>query len=326
MKLSFLFILALAMSFAVAQKQPSPTVEAQSSGECSPNILANQGRVEFTCNTTMDKETAKKFASLLSQLLRKEDNSATTVEEMNRKVDKLLYSVALLATPTPGNLRERALALSKKIFAQLDESEIRFSSQPLLDRARGETITFRWCCLGEVRAIRDEFAQSHFEDSKLDDILGRIQANAPNEIINHWDIEEIAKRLAVLAFPKQVGERGPPKALHFSETQVPQRDNYRFNFEITIYTQVPLSTGYIVLEYNRPIAQSQPEVGTGRFVERGDITDNKPLTDYLDRFPLAQTFVEKLLPNTTVTPDKPIHVLTHDTIEFKVTSVTWFDN
>jgi hypothetical protein len=38
----------------------------------------------------MDKDTAKKFASLLSELLRRQGNSANTVEEINRKVDRLL--------------------------------------------------------------------------------------------------------------------------------------------------------------------------------------------------------------------------------------------
>jgi hypothetical protein len=101
MKLSFSIILVFVMS-AFAQ-QPSPTLDAQSSGECSPNILANQGKVEFTCNTSLDKDTAKKLASLLSQLLRKEGNSANTVEEINRKVDELLDFVKK-QTPVPRRL------------------------------------------------------------------------------------------------------------------------------------------------------------------------------------------------------------------------------
>jgi len=88
MKLSFSIILLFAMS-AIAQP-PSRTIEAQSSGECSPNILANQGKVEFTCNTSLDDATAKKIASLLNQLMRREGNSANTVQEINRKVDELL--------------------------------------------------------------------------------------------------------------------------------------------------------------------------------------------------------------------------------------------
>jgi hypothetical protein len=102
MKLLFSIVLVFAMS-AFAQQPPSPTVEAQSSGECSPNILANQGKVEFTCNTSLDKDTAKKLASLLSQLLRKEGSSANTVEEINHKVDELLDFVKK-RTPVPRRL------------------------------------------------------------------------------------------------------------------------------------------------------------------------------------------------------------------------------
>jgi hypothetical protein len=87
-------LVAVFVAFATSVfAQQVPKIEAQSSGECSPNILANQGKVEFTCNTSLDKDTAKKLASLLSQLLRKEDNSSNTVAEINRKVDELLNFV-----------------------------------------------------------------------------------------------------------------------------------------------------------------------------------------------------------------------------------------
>jgi hypothetical protein len=63
MKLAFLVILAFGLS-AFGQR-PSPTMEAQSSGQCSPNILSNQGKVQFTCNAAMNTTTANKIVSLL---------------------------------------------------------------------------------------------------------------------------------------------------------------------------------------------------------------------------------------------------------------------
>lgn len=88
MKLLFSIILLFAMS-AFAQQQ-SPTIEAQSSGECSPNILSNQGKVQFTCNTSMDVATAKKIVSLLNQILQKESSSTSPALEINHKLDEIL--------------------------------------------------------------------------------------------------------------------------------------------------------------------------------------------------------------------------------------------
>ena len=88
MRLLLSIILASGLS-AFAQQQFS-TVEAQSSGECSPNILANQGKVQFTCNTPMDPPTAKKIVSLLNQILQKESSTTNPTEEINHKLDEIL--------------------------------------------------------------------------------------------------------------------------------------------------------------------------------------------------------------------------------------------
>jgi hypothetical protein len=325
-KLLISIILMFATS-AFGQQKPSSALEAQSSGECSPNILATQGKVEFTCNTSLDDDTAKKLASLLSQLLRKEGNAATTVEDMNRKVDKLLYYLPLLASPTPGNLSERASALSKKIFTQLDTFQIALSSNPsALSRPQQDSAIFRFCCLDEVLAIRDEFAQVHLKDTKLDEILALITSHlrlSPLPLISHAEMEDIAIRLSILSSPKH--PRDAPKVLHFSESPTEQKNDFKFNSEITIDTKVPLSRGFIVVEFNEPVIWQQPEINTGQYVNREDIRDNKPLTDYLDKLPFAQTFTEEIL-NAPFTPDRPIHVLVHNPTAFHVTRVTWFDD
>jgi hypothetical protein len=88
MKLLFFFILGCSLS-AFGQQQ-SPTIEAQSSGECSPNILSNQGKVQFTCKAPMDATTAKKIVSLLNQILQKESRTANPKKETNRKLDEIL--------------------------------------------------------------------------------------------------------------------------------------------------------------------------------------------------------------------------------------------
>jgi hypothetical protein len=74
---------------ACGQKKPS--VDAESSGDCSPNILSNQGEVRFTCNTSMDEATAKKIVSLLNQIIKKENSKGGAGEaEINHKLDEIL--------------------------------------------------------------------------------------------------------------------------------------------------------------------------------------------------------------------------------------------
>lgn len=81
-------VLILLSALAYGQ-QSTPNLQAESSGTCSPNILSNQGRVEFTCNTAMDKTTVTKIVGLLNQILQKEDTGKDDVG-INRKLDDIL--------------------------------------------------------------------------------------------------------------------------------------------------------------------------------------------------------------------------------------------
>jgi hypothetical protein len=88
-KLCIVIIAFCLCSFA-QQKQP-PSVEGKSSGDCSPNILANSGGVQFVCKTTVDEATAKKIVSLLNQILKKEDkNTSGSNDLVNHKLDEIL--------------------------------------------------------------------------------------------------------------------------------------------------------------------------------------------------------------------------------------------
>jgi len=53
---------------------------------CSPNVISNQGTVEFTCNAAIDKATAIKIVSLLNQILRKQGSP----DSANQKLDEIL--------------------------------------------------------------------------------------------------------------------------------------------------------------------------------------------------------------------------------------------
>lgn len=91
MKLLFSVILGITVS-AFGQHPPQ-SFHTQSSGACSPNIISNQGLVQFTCNTSIDAETSKKIVSLLNQILKKEGGATNTEAEINHKLDEILSFV-----------------------------------------------------------------------------------------------------------------------------------------------------------------------------------------------------------------------------------------
>jgi hypothetical protein len=107
-------------------------------------------------------------------------------------------------TQSLGNLRERALALSQKILGRLFSfrtARIVTVDSPVLD-----SNIFRWCCLDEVRSIRDEFVDLHIRDRELDEHLSDIpdvRHKPPREVIPYYYMEEIAKRLTALAAEPQ---------------------------------------------------------------------------------------------------------------------------
>src|ERR1700681_3020517 len=80
----WLLIFLVTCTFGVTQVTPS--VQATSTGICSPNVVSNQGPVSITCNTAMDKATVTKIVSLLNRILREKDSS----DEVNRKLDSIL--------------------------------------------------------------------------------------------------------------------------------------------------------------------------------------------------------------------------------------------
>ena len=88
---SLCFVVVLFISLSYGQ-QTTTTVEAQSSGACSSNILSNQGRVEFTCNAPMVKATVNKVVSLLNQILQKQATGGSD-KEINDKLDHILASL-----------------------------------------------------------------------------------------------------------------------------------------------------------------------------------------------------------------------------------------
>ncbi len=62
---TIILTIALLCINAFAQNKQGP-LSGQSSGDCSPNILANSGGVQFVCKTAIDEETSKKISPFVT--------------------------------------------------------------------------------------------------------------------------------------------------------------------------------------------------------------------------------------------------------------------
>jgi hypothetical protein len=80
--------LLIAVASTVYGQNQVPPMQAESSGKCSPNILSNQGRVQFVCNAEMDKATAAKVVALLNRILEQQQKKGDA--EVNDKLDRIL--------------------------------------------------------------------------------------------------------------------------------------------------------------------------------------------------------------------------------------------
>lgn len=61
-------------------------IDTTSHGPCSPNIVANKGEVNFTCQVKLDSEAAKKLNDILNEAMAE----AKASQDQNAKLDEIL--------------------------------------------------------------------------------------------------------------------------------------------------------------------------------------------------------------------------------------------
>lgn len=88
MKTACLVLLMSSIGYA-QQPVTQPSISAESSGKCSPNILSNQGQVRFVCKTNIDSAAAAKIVTLLNRILQQQGTNGSD-SETNRKLDEIL--------------------------------------------------------------------------------------------------------------------------------------------------------------------------------------------------------------------------------------------
>jgi hypothetical protein len=148
------------------------------------------------------------------------------------------------------------------------------------------------------------------------------------------EIEEVAERLRVLAAQVPV-PRAASTALHFSEKQIgPENPNFPlripdspYRIVVTVETQAPVSSGYIVVEFDGRWGSincdfSDAQIVTGIPSEAEKI-GNKEFLSYLARLPVPTYALA--IGKTQFLPEKPLHVFASGKDPFHATKVTLFD-
>jgi|SRR6266404_481506 len=281
---------------------------------------------------------------------------APTQAEPTAPTEKQQPPVFIETAPTFGNLGDRAIALSDEIMQDLywhgwknwgnrpgqqtpPVQQMPTKPEEIQAWTRSRSSYFRFRFFERILDIRNEFAQLHLRDERLDDFFkyqGMIeQANrqmaaaSPGREIDApmlpQQIEEVAERLKVLANQIPI-QRAAPKALHFSVTRVqPEKPEFSFEMVATIDTDTDISAGYIAVEFDGARAFTATDFTDSKLVFLNDenIIGNKPLKGYLsvhasDSYILA-------VGKTPLTSKKPIHVVAAGAVPFNVTKVTLFD-
>jgi hypothetical protein len=276
------------------QKMPSPAAPAES----NPDNVAKQPPTEEleSAITRPDKVARTNHKASKPQAM-----------EAHQPPQPLVIQTG----PTFGNLADRANALSDQIMEDLylhgwyrrDRSgQERVAAQQMPTKpeeieqwTKSRSSHFRFRFFEGVLDIRNEFAQLHLRDERLDQFFkyqGMIeQANRQMGVVNAGrnidapilpqEIEEVAERLKILAnqIPTQ---RAAPRQLPFSVTRVmPEKPEFSFEIVVTINTDADVSAGYIVVEFEGAKASIGTDFVDSKPVFSSDesIVGNKPLKD-----------------------------------------------
>jgi len=211
------------------------------------------------------------------------------------------------------------------------------------------TVDFNGCCSEEAKQLRTEVmtrlgpAAKNPEEQRYWEFLfpeeRPLPEGVPPELRQRMSLssheadcgaaEQYAPYLRFLGLKlkRRAVARLPARQLQFRVTQVaPRNDHFKFKISTAIETQVPISSGYVVVEFSGgPGYVWAPDLPTASLLTGASIIDNKPLTNYLGTFPPYTHPFTLEIGKTPIIPGTPIHVEAEGPNELSVTKVTWFD-
>ena len=227
------------------------------------------------------------------------------------------------------------------------------SLEQMADWNRRRSDKFRFRFFSRALEIRNEFAQLHIRDQRLDEFFEReemvAQANRQLaaagqqrqiDVILPQEIADIAERLRALA--GQI-PRGAPRALNYTQhdrtgevASVPPSQNavanadhfggtnlFPFKVVITIDVEEPISAGYIVVEFDSRFAMASADLPGGQLAIGNEASAPKQLRDYLAS--RQGTSYALALGGTPLRPGTPLRVFASGKKPFHATKVTLFE-
>ncbi len=303
------------------------TGKAQTTGNCSPAILGSNNSINLNCSNALE---AKKVLEILNEILANQSVSSQSASGF-------------------GNISDRAIDVANKITNDLYTRGWRDPKYPskggisleqvpntpkgIEEWTRSVSAFFRFRDLINVVKIRNEYAQLHLRDARLDEFLtleGATEQGSQMVIANPYsdpayilypqEIEEIADRLKILA--NNTRQRETPKSLSFSVAEIkPQLLNSPYDRVLTITTNQTVARGYIVMEFNEPFRMAKTDLRDAVSVMADEVEGDDPLRYYLR---LHQAYAIKM--GNPLTPDQSVHIFFLGiTDQIKVIKVTWFD-
>jgi hypothetical protein len=153
-------------------------------------------------------------------------------------------------------------------------------------------------------------------------------AQSMSREIDCRSVEEYAPFLRTLGVKvkRRVIPRNPVEALPITEISVPtQNATFPIGMVASVPVMAPISTGFIIVEFNASPAMAGIECGgDNRVLISDDVwIDNESLSEYWGKLPYYAHLCEIWKP---VTPGKPMRISTYSKTDIHVTKVTWFDD
>lgn len=187
---------------------------------------------------------------------------------------------------------------------------------------------FNRCCANDVRDLRTEILRRLGPPAKSPEEESRWKTMWNDDPFDHtvdpFSVKRYAPYMDLLGrkLKRRTKPRNAPKPLKFSTTQLPPDDRNAYRAIVTIETDVTLTAGYVVTEFEGEPPSLGCDFTDSTFPEL-EFVDYPELLKYLKSNP-PRIYALKI-GKTPFTHDKPVHVLVGAATPVRVSKVTLFD-
>jgi len=199
---------------------------------------------------------------------------------------------------------------------------------------------FKSCCAQDVKDLRTEIlrrlgppAKDPNENQAWKTLFRELWlppgVQAPPQLvdIDPMDVKRYAPYLGHLGLKlkRRNIPRAAPSALHFSVQRIPaEKPEFPYRILVTIDTSKEIGFGYVVVQFEGPLAGVGCDFRDSKLVFRADQVENKDLAKILETNMGPRVYALQV-GKTPFTPETPIHVVAFGKEQVRVAAVTFFD-